>query len=619
MRTGESVVEQPSLADGSDRQPRRAEETAEAAGREQGRAGDHPRRFRLRQGSALSLAAVLVTAIFLATISFSVWNTARSQRRAARQSGLEKLRAVGNLLAESADALLAAEEMTALRRVVAQTGVVHDLELCRVVLPDGRVIADADPARIALPKLPPTWTGQFPEKADSLEGEKVSLTWPLEVPGRGRARLEISTTIKPPAESGLDAQTAQLVAAGVALGALLLVYRHARLALRAIRAIRQALLARRAGEQNAAALEVSPRYGPEADAWNALLAENEQLAKQLAMVGAKEALLSKAGPANELGAACDALPHGLILVDSKMRAKYANGAAAVFLQSSPDKLIGSDLREHLSEPRVVEAVENAASGPTYKRTILEIERDGSPASGVLRLIIRPVRREDSGVAMIIIEDITQQRVAEEARNAFLAQATHELRTPLTNIRLYVESALEQGQEDAAGTAKCLNVINEESRRLERIVADVLSVSEIEAGAFKVNRDDVRMDALLEQLKADYEPQAGEKNIELIFDLPPKLPVLHADRDKISLALHNLLGNALKYTPENGRVTLNVAVDSKQLAIDKDKRLANIAGSGLGLALAREVVRLHGGDITVQSELNKGSIFTMTLPVSEEAA
>ena len=119
-------------------------------------------------------------------------------------------------------------------------------------------------------------------------------------------------------------------------------------------------------------------------------------------------------------------------------------------------------------------------------------------------------------------------------------------------------------------------------------------------------------------------------------------VLVGDRDKINLGLHNLVGNALKYTPAEGTVRVEVAVEAEQIVVTvsdtgigiseadvehifdrfyraNDKRIATITGSGLGLALAREVIRLHGGDITVESEIDQGSAFTMTLPVPAEAA
>ena len=233
-------------------------------------------------------------------------------------------------------------------------------------------------------------------------------------------------------------------------------------------------------------------------------------------------------------------------------------------------------------------------------------------------------------------------MAEESRHAFVAHTTHELRTPLTNIRLYVETAIDEGEHNPATRAKCLNVINGETRRLERIVGEMLSMAEIEAGSFKIKTDDVRLETVFEELRSDYQQQAIEKRIELSLNLPPKLPVIRGDRDKMMLALHNLVGNALKYTPDGGRVIINVEVTPKQLLVSvadngigispddaeriferfyraKDPRVAKITGTGLGLTIAREVVRMHGGDITVESQIDQGSTFTMTLPVKVEAA
>jgi signal transduction histidine kinase len=186
------------------------------------------------------------------------------------------------------------------------------------------------------------------------------------------------------------------------------------------------------------------------------------------------------------------------------------------------------------------------------------------------------------------------------------------------------------------------VINQEAKRLERVVSDMLSVSEIEAGTMELRRDDVRVDAIIAELEADYAGHAVEKKITREINLPPKLPVIHADRDKIALALHNLVNNSIKYTPDGGRVIVNVDTDGDTIQVDvidnglgiaetdqarifdrfyraKDERLAGITGSGLGLALTREVVRLHGGDVSVQSQLDKGSTFSLKLPVAAKAA
>jgi len=470
-------------------------------------------------------------------------------------------------------------------------------------------VADADPSRITVIKLPESWPSPPPAEADAgsadlmqqkdrdlgqlvrggtyterFAGNSVMCSFPVDVPGRGGASLQVAARMNDQLGVGLQSQAAQMAIACLGLAMMWLINRHARFRLKAIGAIHQALLAVKQDELDVSTLEVDPQLGQEAVMWNKLLGAREELQTRVAIEQVKESIQEKSEDYNELAAACDALPHGLILVGENMRIRYANGAAAALLQTSCGELTGADVSQF----------------------------------------------------------ITDQKVIEAARNSFLGQAAHELRTPLANIRLYVESALEDCKNDPLATAKCLNVINEESRRLDRVVSQVLSVSEIEAGSLQLKRDDVCLDVLLATVKADYEPQAREKKITLKFNLPPKFPVLQADRDKISLVLHNLLGNALKYTLEEGQVTVNAAVETDHICIEvidtgigissddaekifnkfyraKDKRVASITGSGLGLAIAREVVRLHGGDISVESELNKGSTFTLTLPITEEVA
>ena len=272
---------------------------------------------------------------------------------------------------------------------------------------------------------------------------------------------------------------------------------------------------------------------------------------------------------------------------------------------------------------------------------MDLRGEGGGNRGVLRFNVRHVGGNHGVAAMILIEDITQQRVAEDSRHSFAAQATHELRTPLTNIRLSVESVLDS-PHDQELRASCLNIINHEAHRLERVVAEMLSVAEIEAGSLAISRDDVPLKTMFDELISDYKALANEKKISLRFDVPPKLPLLVGDRDKIMLALHNLVGNALKYTPEGKQVVVTVDYQDNALSVNvtdtgigineedaerifekfyraHDERVHQITGSGLGLALAREVIRLHGGDITVQSQIDQGTTFTLTLPVHAQAA
>lgn len=553
------------------------------------------------------------------------------QRDAVGAVAERELEARARLLAGLVAPLIAEDRQGEARMLLTAAAQEGELTHARIVGANGEIIA----ASLAAP-------------ADSgLEGSanEVVARAPLERTQHGQAKLELAAYAPIGAWLGWYSQAlmAGMLVAG--LGGFLLAARRLRLRVRVLRAVGGALLSMENGEQVSAALAVDNRFGREAVAWNRLLEEREQLRQDLTRERTRDSLQSRTDRRGDLGQACDALWQGMLLVDEHLNVKYANGAAAVFLRTKKEIMNApatAAVAQFIFDECVLEAIRSVASGEMRRRTTHEVRRPESEGGGILRFNVRPVRRDDAAAALIIIEDITQQRIADEARNAFVAQVTHELRTPLTNIRLYVEQAIEEGENDPAAVAQALNIINQESRRLERIVGDMLSVSEIEAGSFKLRTAEVRLDALFEELEADYKPQAEAKNLELAFELPPKLPVIRGDRDKIVLAMHNLIGNALKYTPEGGKVDVRVDVvdgrlcvevvdtgigirpEESELIFDKfyrarDARVSSITGTGLGLALAREVVRLHGGDISVRSQIDRGSTFTMSLPTLALAA
>jgi len=596
----------------------------------------------LRGDSLFAVLIFAVVAVFLFSLVGSVWRNLVFRKDLQEQAGVQKVKVVGGILARTAEALISAGELSTLRRTLAEAGLEHDLTACRIVLPDGGILADATPAAITAVTLPASWEGETPPASFEFTANVAKFTFPLSVPNRGNAALEMAAVIDDRLEAGLAPQTAQMAIGCLALASMLLVHRHARFRLKAIGAIHEILLAAGGKDGNAdfSMLELDPSLGREAVAWNKLLGERQSTQIRSAIEQVKEALHERSETAGEMSAAFDVVPYGLLLVDERLRIVRANAAAAVLLRTEQERLLDGNVAQVIDDPRVVADIRTVTQSPGSKRVSIELDHDGSVAAGVLRLTLCPVGHEDSQCVLVAIEDVTQQRVAQAAMNSFLAKAAHELRTPLTNVRLFVEDALEQCERDVAATSKCLNVINEETQRLERTVSEILSVSEIEAGSFGLKRDDVRFDKLLQQLKADHEAQARDKHVALEFELPPKLPVLQADRDKIAVVLHNLVGNALKYTLEDGRVTvsatvekghLHIAVSDTGIGIDadeiervfdkfyrsKDPQASEVKGSGLGLAISREVARLHGGDITVDSEHGTGSTFTFVLPVDEE--
>jgi len=601
------------------------------------------RRLLLRGESAVASIGIALAALLLAAMAASSLWIHSNQRTAGELARAEQSQTACALLAQAAERLLAQNDLTAARTLLSQTARDYRFSDCQILLPDGQVLAAMEPVKITQKQLPSPWPqGSASDEPAAVSGGAVRVACAMAVPGHGRATLQITAPLEHAAWTDWQTQAGVGAIGAVALFVLLLIYRRMRSRLRALGAIREALLLAGGGGAAAGALSLSADLGPEAKAWNHVVADIDKLRRQNIAEKVKETLGRRPDATNELESACDALPQGLLLIDEKNRVKYANGAAAAFVRAKREELVGADIAKFIQVESVLQAIREVAGGSTRRRCTQDIERQEEGAAGVLRFSVRPVRRDDSASAMLTIEDITQQKVAEEARHSFVAQATHELRTPLTNIRLYVETAIEEGENDPATRAKCLNVINGETRRLERIVGEMLSVAEIEAGSFKLNRDDVRLDSLLADLEADFRQSAAEKQIELKFNLPPKLPTLQGDRDKMTLALHNLVGNALKYTPERGKVTVTVNWVQGRLTVDvhdtgigispeeqqkvferfyraRDPRVAKITGTGLGLTLAREVARLHNGDITVESEIDHGSTFTFAVPAPAEAA
>lgn len=583
----------------------------------------------------LAIAAVgVLVASLMATAAWAL----RAQQQSLADARDQRVELIGSLLGPEAEEMLAAGDVSRLRRVVVETARNWDLATCRVVLSGGQVLADADPKRINVTALPATW-GSDATSGGAAGAGGASRAFPVAVAGRGTARLEI-------AAAGVAGDywqtTAGVGAVGtVMLAALLVLYRRARAKLRPLWVVRDALLATGEGAFAPERFEVDAGLGPEAVAWNRVMAEARRGRRQGRTREEGASAAGGGGPvardsATDLDAACDSMADGLLLVDAQSRVKFGNGAAAVYLRTRREQLVGRSAADILKDEKLLAAVRSVAAGTAQRSVTVEVERKEEGGTGVLRFTVRPVRKGDGGAAMIVIEDVTQQRVADAARNHFVAHVAHELRTPLTNIRLYVETAIEDGTQDPTVVQNALNVINQESRRLERTVSEMLSVSEIEAGSLRLHRDDVHMDVLLNETKGDFVAQAKDKGIAFELSLPPKAPVLQGDRDKLALAVHNLVGNALKYTPKGGRVSVTLSVAKDRVTLDvadtgigikaeeaelifdrfyrsTDARVARITGTGLGLTLAREIARLHGGDITLESQLDKGSTFTLWLP------
>lgn len=267
----------------------------------------------------------------------------------------------------------------------------------------------------------------------------------------------------------------------------------------------------------------------------------------------------------------------------------------------------------------------------------------NPEPRVFRLHATPLKGQgtEQGGIVVLLRDITERKRLEEMRSEFVANVSHELRTPLTSLRGYLETLLDGAVEDPAATRHFLEIMNKETERLTRLVDDLLDLSKIEERRVVHRWQPVALTELIGRVVTMFRPQAQEKSLELLADLPPDLPVVHGDPDMLTQVLINLVDNAVKYTPAGGKVTVRagavegdvrVSVEDTGIGIPPESlpriferfyrvdkaRSRELGGIGVGLAIVKHIIRAHGGKTYVESAVGKGSTFSFTLPVEESS-
>ena len=380
---------------------------------------------------------------------------------------------------------------------------------------------------------------------------------------------------------------------------------------------------------------------PAASGWNIIL-ERVTSSSTLAKIETRLCDSLDGLRRRKLELALNRLPDGIATSDQNGAITFMNNSLKALVNiDADDQLTGKRMEEILPRSASIDftEIQDRLREPSRGATF-ELQRTDHLADGVLRVARYPLTDGDEAMIHHLwsVRDITQQKLADEMRSQFVSNATHELRTPLSNIKAYAETLTLHKGIEVEEQKKFINTINSEATRLSRFVDELLNVSQMEAGSLALVRHETDVRNMLEEVVEHAKPLMTQKRIDFQSFLPPKLPKLHVDKDKVTATLVNLLGNAAKYTPEDGRVAVHVEVNSDQIQVQiedsgigiseedlpkvfdtffrsSDERVQEISGSGLGLSFAREVTRLHGGKLTLQSELNKGTKFTMTLPIS----
>ena len=326
---------------------------------------------------------------------------------------------------------------------------------------------------------------------------------------------------------------------------------------------------------------------------------------------------------------------GLLMIDQQGRLEHLNPVAQRQLGWDESRL-GQPLGEALQRPELDQQLQTVLRGGSLERLPEDLSVDIEGENRLLTYSLTPVSQPKGPIlgAVMVLHDVTEQRAFERVRSEFVLRASHELRTPVTGMHMAFGLFLERARFDPQSReTDLLNTVNEEMQRLMQLINDLLNFSRYQNGMQKLTLTPCDLGQMLEDARARFAEPATARNIELLVELQQPLPVLSADQVQLERVLDNLLDNALRHTPSGGQIRLQARRHGERVIISIEDNGEGIAysqqgrifepfvqvgrkkgGAGLGLALCKEIVQLHGGRIGVYSRPGQGTQFYMALPL-----
>ncbi|HUQ01829.1 MAG TPA: ATP-binding protein [Kofleriaceae bacterium] len=325
-----------------------------------------------------------------------------------------------------------------------------------------------------------------------------------------------------------------------------------------------------------------------------------------------------------LGSVLDSMSQGVIALDEERRMTMVNPAAREMLEL-PGVPIGEAFIDQVRIPGLVKLVEQAPASGSGEITT---------ASGV-RIAARVHPQRDDVGCILVLENVTDLRRLETVRRDFVANVSHELRTPVSVIRANAETLLSGAKDDPVFGAKLIDGLHRNAERLARIIADLLDLSRLEAGHYRIDRTTVDVVAAAQQASSAVERDAAARPVTLQIEVAPEVRVV-GDAKALDQILVNLIDNAIKYTPAGGhvwvratsqgeRVRIIVADDGPGIAPHHRERVferfyridpgrsREVGGTGLGLSIVKHLVESMGGTVGVEGNEPSGTVFWIELP------
>jgi two-component system phosphate regulon sensor histidine kinase PhoR len=334
-------------------------------------------------------------------------------------------------------------------------------------------------------------------------------------------------------------------------------------------------------------------------------------------------------------ATMNGMREGLVVVDHDMRVVASNRAAHQLFPLAGGTLNSQRLTELTRNAPVYNAFLDALRGG-MERSGLRVEMRG-PDRRMFDLRVVPLEDIDgSGTpgAIGVFFDITRLERLEKVRQEFLSNVSHELRTPLTAILAFVETLETGGILDNENNQRFLSIIRKNALRMHNLIDDILELSAIEAGNVQVRPEQIELQAIVNDVVNSLSAKASARNVTVVNEVDREATVF-ADARRLEQMLTNLVDNAIKFNREGGQVTVRHERGERDRIVVEDTgegipaqhlerlferfyrvdraRSRDLGGTGLGLAIVKHLVRAHAGEITVESRLGQGSVFTIDLP------
>jgi len=341
---------------------------------------------------------------------------------------------------------------------------------------------------------------------------------------------------------------------------------------------------------------------------------------------------------NRLSTVFTCMVEGVIDVDMDQKILHINEAAARLLLVNENSCIGKPIWQEIRNQEITEALDQAITTQSVIKTQMRLNRESDQL--VVDIYAASLSNDEGEPigAVLVLNDITELENLERVRTDFVANASHELKTPITAIRGLTETLLGDDEIEKETVTSFIERVHAQSLRLSQLVGDLMTISRLESSQAGEEFTRINFADLARQAARAGQVTAEEKGQDLDVELPDTEVMVWGDRQNLSQLLDNLIDNAIKYTPNDGSITVKVSKDNENAILQVtdtgigispqfqqrvferfyrvDKaRSQSLGGTGLGLSIVKNIAEKHGGSISVKSQLGSGSSFTIKLPLA----